>query len=224
MNISKLFKKFGIKAKNNKKVHKEMQRLLNEGELLIAMKKAIQISLELSKYAREESDKTLNALNNYLNRKNTENKYDYIYICNKNEIQKFPEEIKDRKGDYYIGDFVFNDGCGFTKYKVHANEYKYHCEYYGQYKGSGAILDIYLQYISESMYIYMVKNLIDQKNDIVVLLEKGNVVHCIYSNRMITEKKLDRKDGIYCFSINHLISCFMPYLKSGKLKVIREVD
>lgn len=35
MNIGKLFKIFGIKARKSKKVHKKMQRLSNEGESLI---------------------------------------------------------------------------------------------------------------------------------------------------------------------------------------------
>lgn len=73
----------------------------------------------------EVSNKTLNALNDYLNWANTEDEYAYIYITNKNDIQKFPEEISDQKGNYYIGDFVFNDGCGFTKYKIRKDEYRY---------------------------------------------------------------------------------------------------
>lgn len=180
--------------------------------------------MDLHNFTKELAEGTLSVLHDYSNLAKNEDEYAYIYIANKNDIQKFPEEISERKGDYYTGDFVFNDGCGFTKYKIRKGEYRYNCEYNGHLKGSTVILDIYLQDISETIYIDIVKNFIEPQNEIVVLLIEENVIRCIYSKSMISRTKLDRKEGKYCFCVEPLIPKFMPYLKPTPLKVVREIQ
>lgn len=185
--------------------------------------KIFKTDISSNKNTIEIAEETLKVLHDYLNH-TKKNEYVYIYVVNKNDIQKFPEEISDRKGDYYIGDFVFNDECGFTKYKIRKDEYQYNCECLGHKKGNRVTLDIYLQDISETIYIDLVKNFIDHEKEIVVLLEEKNIIRCIYSNYMYASTNLDRKNEKYSFCVESIISKFMPYLKSENIKVIREVD
>lgn len=209
-----------------KTIDEEIQELKTKATSFIALKEIFKASMASIKLTTEIAEGTLNVLHNYLNSAKNENKneYAYIYIANKNDIQKFPEEISDRKGDYYIGDFVFNDECGFTQYKIHKDEYHYSCEYKGYLKGSEVILDISLKDIPESIYVDLVDNFINTGNEIVVLLREENIIRCIYSKSMIARTSFERNCEEYLFSIRPLISKFAPYLKPVPLKVVREIQ
>ncbi len=202
-----------------------MQRLSNEGESLIT-KRVIQNFNDINKYTMELSDKILNALYGYLNCLSTEDEYAYVYIADKEEIQKFPEEIITGGQDYYMGDFVFNSECGFTKYRIHKYECRYSCELRGKNLGSIMTLKVSFNKISEEVYRDIMNRFIKTNKEVVALLELGNVIYCAYSTYSFPYIKYGsfNRDDDTCFIIRNRIPCFMPYLKQTPLKVVREIQ
>lgn len=151
-----------------------------------------------------------------------DNEYAYLYVAHQSDILKFPNEINPPgyERDYYEGDFVFKEGCGFTKYRIKSEEcsisYRLDCG------GRTTIttLDICLQNLSDEKYADMTQNI--NGEDLVLLLEFKDM-YCIYSSGYRNEVWMTRIDQKLHLKVETIIWFYMPYLKSGKVETIREV-
>jgi hypothetical protein len=151
-----------------------------------------------------------------------DNEYAYLYVSHQSDILKFPNEI-DPPGyerDYYEGDFVFKEGCGFTKYRIKSEEFSISYRLDCGNRTTITTLDICLQNLPDEKYADIIQNI--NGEDLVLLLEFRDM-YCVYSSGYRNEVCIYRIDQKLHLKVETIIWFYMPYLKSGKVEIIREV-
>lgn len=208
----------------DKSDEKEVQRLISKENLLIKAKEWLETSFSFSKDEMAVLDKALNELNGYLNPSKNENEYVYVYIADKFDIlnARMNERTEQTNPDY-IKNIVFEDGCGFTKYKIRKDAYQYSMECPCNHIFISTLY-IFLDKASEAVRNDIMKRFIEPTNKMIVLFEDGTDFFYINTGSMSSREKLDYVSGEICFFVRSQKLFFYPYLKPTPLKVVREIQ
>lgn len=208
----------------DKSDEKEVQRLISKENLLIKAKEWLETSFSFSKDEMAVLDKALNELNGYLNPSKNENEYVYVYIADKFDIlnARMNERTEQTNPDY-IKNIVFEDGCGFTKYKIRKDAYQYSIEAPCNHIFISKLY-ISLDNVSEAARNDILKKFIEPTNKMIVIFEYGTDFFYINTDSMRSREKLDYVSGEICFFVRSQKLFFYPYLKPTPLKVVREIQ